>query len=325
MDNFDPALISVVMPCHNAAPYVEEAIGSVLGQSYPQVELVVVDDGSTDGSTEILQRLATEHPERITLVFQNRAGPFAARNAALAQANGNYIAFLDADDTWHPEALRLMHDALEADLADLADVAWCGWQAIGIAATDTQPQIPPDLDAGEVVSYFLEHGPWPLNSVLIRRHLIDELRGFSERAPTAMDYDLWLRLLARQPKLVRVPDVLAFYRHYPRGASHIPHWRQVFDAVAVRRDFARHHPDRVSHIPRVRLNDLIYAPLLREAYRCHWRNDTESARRLFRRAFRKSDWKVGDLKHLVASLLPAPLYRNLVDFITRRRSGRIEV
>ena len=72
-----------------------------------------------------------------------------------------------------------------------------------------------------------------------------------------------------------------------------------------------------------RLNELIYDPLLREAYRCHWRNDTESARRLFRRAFRKADWKAGDLKHLVASLLPAPLYRNLVDFVTRRRSVRI--
>lgn len=60
MDNFDPALISVVMPCYNAAPYVEEAIGSVLEQSYPHVELIVVDDGST----EILQRLASTHPER---------------------------------------------------------------------------------------------------------------------------------------------------------------------------------------------------------------------------------------------------------------------
>ncbi|MDP2057994.1 MAG: glycosyltransferase family A protein, partial [Thiobacillus sp.] len=114
MDNFDPALISVVMPCYNAAPYVEEAIESVLGQGYPQVELIVVDDGSTDGSTEILQRLATDHSARITLIYQNRAGPFAARNRALAHANGNYIAFLDADDTWHPDALRLMHDALEA-------------------------------------------------------------------------------------------------------------------------------------------------------------------------------------------------------------------
>lgn len=319
MDNFDPTLISVVMPCYNAAPYVEEAIASVLGQSYPHVELIVVDDGSTDGSTEILQRLATQHPERITLSYQNRAGPFAARNQALAHANGNYIAFLDADDTWHPDALSLMHAAL---IAENADLAYCGWQNIGIAAADPNPIIPPDFEPSEAAAYFLEQNLWPVNTVLVSRHLIDELRGFSERAPTAMDYDLWLRIIARQPRLVRVPDVLAFYRRYPRGDAHIPHWRQVFDAVAVRQDFASHHPELVARIPPAHLNELIYDPLLREAYRSHWRNDTESARRLFRRAFRKADWKAGDFKHLVASLLPAPLYRNLINFITRRRSVR---
>jgi glycosyltransferase involved in cell wall biosynthesis len=321
MDKFDPTLISVIMPCHNAAAHVEEAVGSALGQSYPHVELIVVDDGSTDGSPDILQRLAAEHPTRITLDFQNRSGPFAARNRALVHANGNYIAFLDADDAWHPDALRQMHDALETVPAD---VAYCGWQNVGVAATDPNPHIPPILDANEAASQILEHGAWPINSVLIRRHLIDELRGFSERAPTAMDHDLWLRMLARQPRLVRVPEVLAFYRRYPRGHSQIPRWRQVFDAVAVRRDFARHHPERVAQFTPARLNELIYDPLLREAYRCHWRNDTESARRLFRRAFRKADWKTGDLKHLVASLLPAPLYRGLVDSITRRRSARFE-
>ena len=320
MDHFDPTLISVVMPCYNAAPYVEEAIESVLGQTYPQVELIVVDDGSTDGSTEILQRLAADHPERITLIYQTRNGPFVARNAALAHANGNYVAFLDADDTWHPDALRLMHDALETEQAD---VAYCGWQNVGIATTNPNPIIPPSLDMANAVSHFLDHCPWPINSVLIRRHLVDELRGFSERAPTAMDYDLWLRMLARQPKLVCVPEVLAFYRRYPHGHAHIPRWQQVFDAVAVRHDFVQHHPELVAGIPPARLNELTYDPLLREAYRCHWLNDIESARRLFRRAFRKADWKAGDLKHLIASLLPAPLYRNLVDLVTRRRSAHI--
>jgi len=81
-----------------------------------------------------------------------------------------------------------------------------------------------------------------------------------------MDHDLWLRM----------PEVLAFYCRYHRGDLHIPRWPQVFDGIAVRRDFARHHP--------------------------------ESACRLLRRAFRKSDWKAGDLKHRVANLLPAPLY-----------------
>ena len=82
-------------------------------------------------------------------------------------------------------------------------------------------------------------------------------------------------------------------------------------------------PELVAHHTPARLHALIHDPLLHEAYRCHWRNDTESARRLFRRAFRKADWKAGDLKHLIASLLPAPLYRHLVDLVTRRRSAHI--
>ncbi len=320
MDNFKPTLISVIMPCYNAAPYVEDAVESALRQSYADVELIVVDDGSTDGSSDILQRLGADHPDRMTLIYQNRDGPFAARNRALAQAKGNFIAFLDADDIWDKDALHQMHDALEAEQAD---IAYCGWQNIGVAATDTQPNIPPDFDAATAAGHFLDHCPWPINSVLIRRQLVDELRGFSERAPTAMDYDLWLRMLARQPKLVCVPEVLAFYRRYPRGSAHIPRWRQVFDAVAVRRDFARNHPELVARFTPAHLSELIYDPLLREAYRCHWRNDTESARRLFRRALRKANWKASDLKHLIASLLPAPLYRNLVDLVTRRRSAHL--
>jgi glycosyltransferase involved in cell wall biosynthesis len=321
MDNFDPTLISVVMPCHNAVAYVEAAIASVLEQSYPQVELIVVDDGSTDGSTEILQRLAAEHPERITLIYQSRSGPFAARNAALAHAHGNYVAFLDADDSWQPDALARLHATLEAGTAD---VVWCGWQAFGIAATDTEPRLPPELDAADAAVHVFERGPWPLNCLLVRRPLIDDLRGFSERAPSAMDLDLWLRLLARQPRLAQVPEVLAYRRQHPHADARIPHWRQVLDDVAVRRDFAQHRPDLVARFTAAHLNELLYNPLLREAYLCHWRNDTESARRLFRRAFRKADWKADDLKHLVASLLPAPLYRNLVDLVTRRRSARFE-
>lgn len=320
MDRFDPALISVVMPCHNAAAYLDEAVASVLGQTYPQVELVVVDDGSTDGSTERLQALAAAHPERITLVHQVRAGPFAARNAALVHARGNFVAFLDTDDFWHPEALARLHAAL---LAGPADLAYCDWQDVGAAATDPAPQGLPTLDAAGAVRHLLEHGAWPIHAVLVRRPLVDEARGFSERLPTAMDDDLWLRLLALGPALTHVSEVLAFRRRHLHGRPGIPRYRQVFDAVAVRRDFARHHPELVERIPPARLHALIHDPLLREAYRCHWRNDTESARRLFRRAFRTANWKLRDLKHLVASLLPAPLYRSLVNFVTQRRSIRI--
>ena len=317
MDNFDPALISVVMPCYNAAPYVDEAIQCVLQQRYRQIELIVVDDGSTDGSNAIIERLAAGDPERIIVLHQSNSGPYAARNHGLAHARGNFVAFLDADDYWHPEALSQLHAAMTETLAD---VAYCGWQNVGDAAVNTQPQIPPNYAESDAVALFLQASPWPINGVLLRRQLVDTLRGFSERLPTAMDYDLWLRVLATQPIVVRVPEVLAFYRRYPRGDAHIPRWRQVFDAIAVRETFVRHHPAHVAHLGRTRRDALIYGTLLAEAYRCHWRRDTDSSRRLFRRAFRKADWKARDAKYILASFLPAFAFDTLIRLVDTQRA-----
>lgn len=128
--------------------------------------------------------------------------------------------------------------------------AYCGWQFVGEAATDTQPQIPPDYAASDAAALFLRACPWPINGALVRHQLVDSLRGFSERLPTAMDYDLWLRMLAIQPVVARVPKVLAFYRRDQRGDAQIPRWRQVFDAV--RGHLARRHPTQIAHLSRVR-------------------------------------------------------------------------
>jgi len=319
MDNFDPTLISVVMPCYNAEPYVREAILSVLQQSYTSWELIIVDDGSTDGSTEIIEELARANPERIRLVYQSRIGPSAARNQGLAQAQGNFVAFLDADDYWHPDALAKLYAAL---IDAPADVAYCGWQHVGPLAENPQPQIPIDMDDKNTLEHFLKTCPWPINGVLIKRQLIDSLRGFSERRATAMDYDLWLRMLTQKPRLVRVPDVLAFYRHYARHDNGIPRWRQVFDSVGVRQDFVRHHIDIAGVLSPAKRRALVYDTLLSEAYRCHWRRNTQSSRRLFLRAFFKADWKMGDLKYMLASFMPGAIFDGLIRYIDARRSAR---
>lgn len=319
MDNFDPTLISVVMPCFNAEAYVQEAMLSVLQQSYASIELIIVNDGSTDGSTALIEAMAQRHPERVRLLYQNRVGPNAARNQGLSLAQGNYVAFLDADDYWHPDALAKLHAAL---IEARADLAYCGWQNVGVAAENPQPYVPPDISDKNILEHFLKACPWPINGVLIARHLIDNLRGFSERRATAMDYDLWLRMLPLKPRLVRIPEVLAFYRHYPRAGNAIPRWRQVFDAVDVREDFVRHHADLTQSLTPSHRHALVYDSLLSEAYRCHWRRNTESSRRLFLRAFFKSDWKMGDLKYMLASFMPGAIFDGLIRFIDARRNAR---
>src|SRR5258708_12786709 len=102
----DRGLISVVMPCFNGQAFVEQAVRSALGQDYGNVELIVVDDGSIDGSRATLARLAAEHPGRMTVLHQQNQGPYPARNAALRQARGTLIAFLHAAHSCPETALR---------------------------------------------------------------------------------------------------------------------------------------------------------------------------------------------------------------------------
>ena len=98
-------LVSIITPCYNAGRFVAETIESVLGQTWPDWEMIVVDDGSSDASADIVARFA-ERDSRIRLIRQANAGTACARNAAMRQARGRYIALLDADDVWEPEFLE---------------------------------------------------------------------------------------------------------------------------------------------------------------------------------------------------------------------------
>lgn len=319
MDNFDPALISVIMPCYNAATYVEEAVSCVMKQTYPEVELIVVDDGSTDDSMDILQQLAAHHSPRLTLLFEGRMGLYPARNRGLERAHGGRVAFLDADDYWTPDALEKLATALNDHHAD---IAYCGWQYMDEGAPGTDPHIPPDYSQMDTVAEFLRSCPWPIHAALVRREAIDAVKGFSERRFSAMDYDLWLRLYAHTHKIARVPEVLAFHRCNDKGQISKTKWRQVLDALQVRRDFVTHHPDQVAHLSRDKVIELSDGFLLREAYRAYWQRNLLDAQILFRHAFFKRYWKTGDLKYLLPSLLPALLFQTLVRTSDRLREKR---
>ena len=308
-DNFVPNLISVVMPCYNAAAFVEEAVNSVMNQTYPDVELIVVDDGSSDGSAGILQQLATQYSPRLNLLYQDHEGPFPARNLALRHANGGFVAFLDADDYWTLEALEKLAAAMQSNHAD---IAYCGWQNVGTGAPGTEPYIPPDYSQMDTAAEFLRSCPWPIHAALVKREAIDAVKGFSERRFSAMDYDLWLRLYAHTQKLARVPEVMAFYRWHDKGQISKTKWKQVLDALQVRCDFVALHPECVAHLPEKKVRELSDGFLLREAYRAYWKRVLIDAQKLFRRAFIQGLWKAGDLKYLLPALLPGALFQWLV-------------
>ncbi|MCD6705021.1 MAG: glycosyltransferase [Thiobacillus sp.] len=308
-ETFVPSRISVIMPCYNAAAFVEEAVNCVMNQTYPDVDLVVVDDGSTDGSVEILQQLATRYSPRLTLLFQEHLGPYPARNLGLKHAHGGCVAFLDADDYWTPDCLEKLSVAM-AD--EQADIVYCGWQNVGLGAPGADPYIPPDYSQMDTAAEFLRSCPWPIHAALVRRDAIDAVKGFSERRFSAMDYDFWLRLYAHTQKIVRVPEVMAFYRWHDKGQISKTKWKQVLDALQVRRDFVTNYPERVAHLSKDRVFELSDGFLLREAYRAYWQRNLTDAQKLFRRAFTQGLWKAGDMKYLLPALLPLAWFQWLV-------------
>lgn len=105
LDRMNDELVSIITPCYNGEKYISETIDSVLGQTYPNFEMIVVDDGSKDNSARVVQKYQ-QKDKRIKLIKQNNAGSAAARNNGIRHANGQYIALLDADDVWLPNFLE---------------------------------------------------------------------------------------------------------------------------------------------------------------------------------------------------------------------------
>jgi glycosyltransferase involved in cell wall biosynthesis len=309
-------LISVIMACYNAASYVEEAVTSVLRQSYPHTEVIVVDDGSRDTSPDIVKRLMAAHPDRVRLKHLKHSGPYPARNLGLKHARGDYIAFLDADDWWREDCLEKLLLTLQENEADLA---YCGWQNVGEHTLSPEPHIPPAYEREDPAAAFLKGCPWPIHAALIRRSVLNAVEGFSERHFSSMDYDLWLRILGHTSNIVRVPEVLAYYRWHGDGQISASKWKQVLDAVQVRRDFVTHYPDMVKHLSSETLYQLVDGQLLSEAYRTYWSRDLVNAQKLFRAAFARRAWRAKDLKYLLPALLPSRLFQGIVGLASTSR------
>lgn len=293
------------MPCFNSEEYVTGAVESVLRQTYPHVELIVVDDGSSDRSRDILR----SYGSRIILIEQQNKGPYPARNRGIREARGEFVAFLDADDYWSPDFLTKMHKALTDANAALA---YCGWQNVGEGAPGGQPYIPPKYEEYDIVKAFLKGCPWPIHAALVRRDIIEKLGGFSERYQTSMDYDLWIRLSSITQNILLVPAVLSFYRWHDAGQISSIKWRQVLNSWNVRRDFIRDNGSLVAHIENKALRQMTHGYLLDCGYMAFWKRDLISARHLFRKVFMTGYWSLKDIKYIVPSLLPEKVYCSLI-------------
>lgn len=216
-----PASVSVVVPCFNAERYIGATLRSILAQDGAELEVIVVDDGSRDGSAALIAR---DFPA-VRLIRQSNAGVAAARNTGIQAAKGEWIAFCDADDLWLPGKLAAQLQAVQA-AADcrMSYTAWAVW-----TSSEAEPQ-PAELANLTSLAHdwqgasgwiypelLLDCVVWT-STVLAHRSLFDEMGLFDAAWRIGEDYDLWLRL-SRVTRIERVARPLALYRQHPANIT----------------------------------------------------------------------------------------------------------
>jgi len=201
--------VSIIIPTYNRDKYICDAIDSVFAQTYKDYEVIVVDDGSTDSTKEVVKK----YGDRVRYFYQNNQGPSVARNHGVDRSSGEYLAFLDDDDLWLPNFLEIQVRALdeEGGLAFVCSGAY--------VVNETGKQI--DIWKMRANNSFLDlyHMNFVLTlTVLLRRQYFDIVGGFDRRFKICQDYDLWLRL-AMKYKFRYQDMLLAKYRLHKGNIS----------------------------------------------------------------------------------------------------------
>jgi glycosyltransferase involved in cell wall biosynthesis len=211
---FEPGLVSIVMPAYNVEKYLGETVDCVFAQSYEKLEVVLVDDGSTDRTLSV----ARGYGDRIRIVEQSNHGVSYARNVGLAECRGEYVHFLDCDDLLSPQFYERLVEPLveEPDL----DASYCSEEAFEGDWKDRRTVWKSDKSEYEGNLYrtvLLRSNLSPAN-VLYRRSSIAFVGGFDVTIKTSEDYDFQLRF-AHHAKMRRVPEAVYYYRQHPASAS----------------------------------------------------------------------------------------------------------
>lgn len=201
-------LISVVIPTNNRKHWLCEAIDTVFAQTYPNIELIVVDDGSSDGTSELIKE---RYADRLTLLRTEGTSCGEAKNFGAQHANGEYVSFLDDDDLWYSQKLEKQYSMMTSGDESVAVVGGgCDY-----ITSDGKPTLAPSLPNGNQATYdqlcIKVQLPGSGSNHLIKKSIFDEMRGFDISLIRAQDRDLWIRI-ARNYRILLVPDILCSIR-----------------------------------------------------------------------------------------------------------------
>lgn len=211
--------VSVIIPAYNSANLIRASIDSALKQRDVSVEIIVVDDGSTDGTDRVLE----SYGDAVRVIHQTNRGAYVARNAAAAVAQGDWLAFLDADDEWVEDKLakqlRLAAPNVGLIYSDCANRDDAG--RVTGRVSDAH-----ELAEGKIFAELLTINFISTSTAVIRRHDFEELHGFTTRIRGCADWDLWLRYTLLGGEVRVHPECLAVYRWHPGQMSKSFHDRQ---------------------------------------------------------------------------------------------------
>jgi len=207
--------VSVIIPTYNSAQYICETLDSVLAQTYKDYEIIVVDDGSTDNTREVLK----PYMSKIKYIYKENGGPASARNVGIKNARGEYIAFLDSDDIWLPEKLEKQIEYLQSN----PDIALVYSDCIrfnenGVCQRKSNVY---HLREGYIFFKLLEGNFITTSTVIVRRECLDKVGYFDEELDDlkhSEDYDLWLRI-SRSFKIGYIREPLVKYRVRESGLN----------------------------------------------------------------------------------------------------------
>lgn len=307
------SIVSTVIAAYNAAAWIEQTVGSVLAQTHPPKEVIVIDDGSTDDTRERVGRFG----DAVRYVYQENRGSAAARNHGIRLARGRYVAFLDHDDLWEPTKLEIQMGAMQSG----EPAVWSYTDALSIDADTGRTlhrsgQLVP-LREGDVLRPLLLGNFIPFSTVVVERRVFDEIGGFDESGTLRdLDWHMWLRIAARYP--VRCIDQpLVRYRIHPGQMSNTADLDATLRSrLSVIESLAATAPERVGDIRRAAAANA-YFMVGRK-----WlnREERDRARRSLGSAIRHRPLHVPYWGYFLGTLIPRPVLR-LIGGV--RRLGRM--
>jgi glycosyltransferase involved in cell wall biosynthesis len=258
-----PPLVSVIIPCFNAEKTLARALASVRAQDYPSLEIIAVDDCSTDNTAKLL---ANEEAKGIRFLrLPRNRGAAAARNTGIEAARGEYAAFLDADDEWLPRKLSRQM-ALITEHPNMSFVA-CGASLVDVKRSDARPLYEDFVPAEgpEAWRVLLAYNYVATPTVVARRSALERVKGFDPSLVIGEDQDLWIRL-ALEGEVGYIPDTLVIVHEQSTGLSRRNALRLLDDSMPM---ILRHVREQRSRLSAAEVRNILgnrYTKIGRNAY-----------------------------------------------------------